>query len=142
MTDDYDRVAADAERDWYEDQRESVSGDDPLPGEPWTELGYAHRLVHVYGDRLRFVSQWHRWLAWDGVPWVHDDAQAARWQKVIARRLTKCALAVPEEAKRKNMLHATRRGESSAGVAAALKLASTEPGIALALPTSTPTRSW
>jgi hypothetical protein len=26
---------------------------DPLPREPWTELGYAHRLVHVYGDRLR-----------------------------------------------------------------------------------------
>jgi hypothetical protein len=26
---------------------------DPLPREPWTELGYAHRPVHVYGDRLR-----------------------------------------------------------------------------------------
>jgi putative DNA primase/helicase len=131
MSGDYDRQAADAEQAWYEDQRESMPEDDPLPGEPWTELGYAHRLVHVYGDRLRFVPEWHRWLAWDGVRWVHDDAQAARWQKVIARRLTNCALALPDEQKRKNMLHATRRGESSAGVAGALKLASTEKGIAI-----------
>jgi putative DNA primase/helicase len=127
----YDRDAAYDEERWHEGERALLVEDDPLPGEPWTELGYARRLIHAYGDRLRFVTEWHRWLAWDGVRWVHDDAQAARWQKVIARRLTNCALAVPDEAKRKNMLHATRRGESSAGVAGALKLASTEKGIAI-----------
>jgi hypothetical protein len=39
---------------------------DPMPDEPRTELGYAHRLIHVYGDRLRYVPVWRRWLVWDG----------------------------------------------------------------------------
>ena len=39
---------------------------DPLPDEPKTELGYARRLINVYGDRLRYVPAWRRWLVWDG----------------------------------------------------------------------------
>ncbi len=45
---------------------------DPLPDEPRTELGYAHRLIHVYGDQLRYVPPWRRWLVWDGTRWAHD----------------------------------------------------------------------
>ncbi len=45
---------------------------DPVPGEPTTELGYARRLVAVYGDRLRYVAAWRRWLVWDGQRWAHD----------------------------------------------------------------------
>lgn len=104
---------------------------DPMPHEPWTELGYAHRLVKVYGDRLRFVPAWGRWLAWDGVRWARDDGQAARWAKIIARRLTNSALEIPDGSERKALLHTARRGESAAGVAGALRLASTEPGIAI-----------
>ena len=47
---------------------------DPLPDEPKTELGYAKRLVHVFGNRLRRESwkqpklgdlyEW--WAAWSG----------------------------------------------------------------------------
>lgn len=40
-----------------------ISVNDPMPDEPRTELGYAHRLIHVYGDRLRYVPVWRRWLA-------------------------------------------------------------------------------
>ena len=67
---------------------------DPAPGEPLTELGYARRLIHVYGDRLRYVPAWRRWLVWDGKRWAHDaTGQAARWMKSIARRITADALA-------------------------------------------------
>jgi putative DNA primase/helicase len=105
---------------------------DPMPGEPRSELGYARRLVHIYGDRLRYVPAWRRWLVWDGHRWAHDSTgQAARWAKVIARRLTLDAMAIPDTAERRSALHAARRGESSAGVAGALTLASTEPGIAV-----------
>ena len=45
---------------------------DPLPDEPKTELGYARRLVHVYGAHLRYVAAWRRWLVWDGRRWAHD----------------------------------------------------------------------
>jgi putative DNA primase/helicase len=104
--------------------------DDPLPGEPKTELGYARRLVAAYGDRLRHVPAWKRWLVWDGKRWAHDSTgQAQRYMKITARRLTNEALTLDDERERKGALMAARRGESSAGVSGALTLAGTEHGI-------------
>ncbi len=104
---------------------------DPLPDEPKSELGYARRLVYVYGDRLRYVPAWRRWLVWDGKRWAHDaTGQAARWMKSIARRVTCDALAIEDDAKRQQAaVSLARRGESSAGVSGALTLAGTEPEI-------------
>jgi len=103
---------------------------DPMPGEPWTELGYARRLIRVYGDRLRYVPAWRRWLIWDGQRWAHDaTGQAQRWMKAIARRLTTDAIALEDEQKRRAAVSLARRGESSAGVKGALTLAGTENGI-------------
>lgn len=100
---------------------------DPLPDEPWSELGYAHRLVRVYGDRLRYVPAWRRWLVWDGKRWAHDTTgQAARWMKSISRRVTSVALAMEDEKARQQSVNLARRGESSAGVSGALTLAGTE----------------
>ena len=48
------------------DQPRAALAEDPLPEEPKTELGYARRLIEVYGSRLRFVVAWSRWLIWDG----------------------------------------------------------------------------
>lgn len=100
---------------------------DPLPDEPRTELGYAKRLVHVYGDRLRFVPEWKRWLVWTGQRWEHDiTGQSARWAKVIARWLTADALAIEDRKARENALIAAKKAETSASITAVLKLASTE----------------
>lgn len=102
--------------------------DDPMSGEPKTELGYAHRLVDVYGDRLRYVPQWRRWLVWDGRKWAHDaTGQAQRWMKSIARHMHAIAVAGGDKAE----LAIARRGESSHAIAGALTLASTEQGIAV-----------
>ena len=107
-----------------------LDSDDPLPGEPRTELGYARRLIHVYGTRLRYVPAWRRWLVWDGSRWAHDaTGQAQRWAKVIARRITTDAMAIQDEATRKAAVSLARRGESAHAVAGALTLAGTEPGI-------------
>lgn len=103
---------------------------DPLPAEPWTELGFARRLIAVYGDRLRYVPAWRRWLVWDGTRWAHDSTgQAPRWMKVIARVITTGAMAIQEPRERQAAVNLARRGESSAGVSGALTLASTEEGI-------------
>jgi putative DNA primase/helicase len=106
---------------------------DPLPREPWTELGYARRLIAAYGDRLRYVPAWRKWLVWDGHRWAIDDTgQAARWCKVIARTLTTEAMAVTDADKRQAKIRLARHGERSAGVSGALTLASTEAEIAVA----------
>ncbi len=71
---------------------------DPAPDEPKSELGYARRLIAVYGDRLRYVPAWRRWLVWDGKRWAHDSTgQAARWMKSIARLVTSDAFAEEDE---------------------------------------------
>lgn len=107
-----------------------ASGADPLPDEPKTELGYAKRLIEVFGDELRYVPAWRRWLIWDGTRWAYDGTgQAARWAKVIARRLTTEAMAEKNTRDREAAVKLARRGESSAGVTGALTLASTEDGI-------------
>lgn len=105
---------------------------DPLPAEPTTELGYARRLIAVYGDRLRYVPAWRRWLVWDGARWANDTTgQAARWMKLLARRLTDDALAVTDDKQRAAALATARRGESSHAIAGALTLASTEKELAV-----------
>ena len=114
----------------YDDDGNVIETGDPIPNEPKTELGYAHRLIAVYGDRLRYVPAWRRWLVWDGKRWAYDGTgQSARWMKSIARRVTADALALEDEKERKAALNIARRGESSAGVAGALTLAGTETGI-------------
>ncbi len=111
----------------YDGEGHVIGAADPLPDEPRTELGYARRLVHVYGDRLRFVPAWRRWLIWDGKRWAPDaTGQAARWAKSIARRVTADALAIEEDKERNAAVNLARRGESSAGVSGALTLAGTE----------------
>jgi putative DNA primase/helicase len=97
-----------------------------------TDLGYARRLVKVYGDRLRYVPAWRRWLLWDGTRWARDSTgQAARWAKAVARRLTAAATAIEDEDTRKAVLHAAKRAESAHAIAGALTLASTEPEVAV-----------
>lgn len=101
---------------------------DPLPDEPRTELGYAHRFVEVYGHRLRFVATWshgHQWLVWDGQRWANDTTgQAKRWMKIIARTVTNAALAIEDDTRRRQALKEAKRGESSSAVNGALTLAS------------------
>jgi len=100
---------------------------DPVPAEPWSELGYARRLISVYGGQLRYVAQWKRWLVWDGQRWAHDTTgQSARWMKAIARRVTSDAMTILDERDRKAAVNLARRGESAAGIAGALTLAGTE----------------
>ncbi len=102
---------------------------DPLPDEPRTELGYARRLIEVYGHELRYVVPWRRWLAWDGTRWKADeDGQAPRRAKIIARRVTMAAVEGLEDA---GSVRSARAMESARAVRAVLELAGTETEAAL-----------
>lgn len=110
----------------------SSNSADPMPGEPWSELGYARRLVHVYGDRLRYVPAWRRWLIWDGTRWAPDvDGQAQRWMKVTARQITTTAMAIADKDARISAVRLARQGERRSAVSGALELASTEEMVAV-----------
>lgn len=107
---------------------------DPLPGEPLTELGYAHRLLHVYGDHIRYVAAWRSWLVWDGSRWISDvTGQVQRWAKVIARNITTGAIAASQgDAKaRAEAERQARRAESASSIKGVLTLASTDELVAV-----------
>jgi len=104
-----------------------VPSTDPLPDEPRTELGYAHRFVDAYGDRVRFVATWsagHQWLVWDGRRWAGDTTgQAKRWMKAISRSVTAHCLTIEDDSERKEAIKEAKRGESNSAVNGALSLA-------------------
>jgi putative DNA primase/helicase len=97
---------------------------DPMPDEPLTELGYARRLISVYGGQIRYVPAWKRWLAWDGRRWENDDSgRAHRCAKLIARRLTTALVESDEESWK---IAKARTMESARSIKAVLELTSTE----------------
>lgn len=44
-----------------------------------TDVDNARRLIHRWGDNLRYVPERDEWMVWDGNAWSFDDAQARRW---------------------------------------------------------------
>lgn len=104
---------------------------DPMPGEPWTQLGYANRLVKVFGDDLRYVRAWQQWLYWDGRRWARDaTGHAQRRAKGIARLLTHVAAECPDAGQRKDLKAQARSGETNAFIGGMLTLAGTDEKIA------------
>ncbi|HEU5024143.1 MAG TPA: phage/plasmid primase, P4 family [Spirillospora sp.] len=105
---------------------------DPLPGEPYTEYGHARRLIAEYGEHLRYVPSWKKWLTWDGTRWKLDTIGAAhRRGKILARSALHWANAIVDEKAKEKAITAAKRLESSRGVGGILTLAGTEKGIAL-----------
>lgn len=108
----------------------ALPGVDPLPGEPWTELGYARRLVKVYGGSIRHVPAWNRWLVWDGRRWQVDPTNSVTLRAtLVARRQTERALALGDDGK--ELLRAARRLETAHSVAGILRLAAAQEGVAV-----------
>jgi putative DNA primase/helicase len=85
------------------------------------DLANARWLVHMHGDRMRYVMPWKKWLIWDGTRWAVDDTgQVWRYAKQVSDTL-------PSKHKGR-----TARAQTKVGIRDMLELAATEPGIAVA----------
>lgn len=59
-----------------------------------TDLRNAERLVELFGEDLRYVGAWSRWLVWDGRRWrIDEDGGVMRCTATTARRMVEEALA-------------------------------------------------
>ncbi len=95
-----------------------------------TELGNAKRLTEQHGDDIRYVTEFKKWLYWDGMRWCFDEDGHTY-------RLTKdTVLSIYEEATKENDMNRRRdisqhamKSESRYAIDAAVKLAETEAGI-------------
>lgn len=100
----------------------------------FTEKGNSERLVHLFGDRFRWVTTWKRWLVWDERRWsvigadvamkrfglrtiefMHVESTGADLEKEFAQKLAKWARSCEKRAMITNMV----------------ELANAQPGVAL-----------
>lgn len=85
------------------------------------DLANARWLVHMHGDRMRYVMAWKQWLCWDGQRWKADETgQAWRYAKAVADTLPKRSKNRPA------------RAQTRPGLEAMLKIAETEEEVAIA----------
>lgn len=99
--------------------REHMPAPPAEAGPVQSDLAYARTLCAMFGDELRYVVPWKKWLSWDGTRWAVDDTgHAWRCAKAVAD-----ATATPDGKPSKI--------ESWNAMKSMLALAGTEPGIAV-----------
>jgi putative DNA primase/helicase len=98
---------------------------------PLTELGNAQRLVAVHGRDLRH-ARGVGWLVWDGQRWQRSDIEVQARAKRTARSILVEEAAQIEDAEhRRRHTQWAHRSESAAGLSNMLKLAESEPEVAI-----------
>ncbi len=100
----------------------------------YTDSGNARRFLTALASHVSYVPRWHTWMVYDGGRWRldHGDTLVSHLAARIAVGLLDHTADVRhDEKKLKALLRNVRKAESAPGVAATLKLASTEPGVAI-----------
>lgn len=97
-----------------------------------TDRGNALRLVRQHGADFRHVHPWAKDLVWTGQRWqVDDTAQVERFAKGTVVRMYEEAAAAPDDSIRKALVSHALKSESAGSLAAMIRLARSESGIAV-----------
>lgn len=97
-----------------------------------TDLGNARRLVQLDGAGLRYVPQWGTWLVWDGQRWRRDvKGEVVERAKSVTTTLWREVAEESDGERRKNLAKWAAQSEAANRIDAMVKLARTEPGIAV-----------
>ena len=74
------------------------------PGDPGailntlTDIGNANRIALNYGDRIRYVAEWKKWIVWDKSRWQIDSTgKLTELAKSTARRIHEEAAMLPDK---------------------------------------------
>ena len=99
-----------------------------LPG--LTDLGNAKRLVQRFGQEIKYVPSWSKWLSYNGKRWELDETGRIMRlaEEAVADIFGEAASENDAERSRKLYKHAVK-SESSRSLHAMVSLASSEPGM-------------
>ena len=104
-----------------------------------SDLGNARLLVKLHGDKIRHCHPWGKWLVWDGQRWKIDECGAIdRLAKDVADRRWREAL---EDVGDEDAMLFAVKSASAERISAMVKLARTEPGIAV-MPGELDNNAW
>ncbi|HEX3998962.1 MAG TPA: phage/plasmid primase, P4 family [Pirellulales bacterium] len=100
-----------------------------------TDLSNGRRFIRMFGEDVRYVAAWRKWLVFDGKRWAIDEGTRiealakqcadAIW-KVAAAELEQCDYGMQEA-----ILRFAKYSASNRGILAMLLMARSEPGIAV-----------
>jgi putative DNA primase/helicase len=95
-----------------------------------TDLGNAERLVHHFGDRIRYCHAWKKWLIWDGVRWVVDQrGQIQQLAKKVVRKIYRETESATYPENRQAIAKHALASESDQRISAMIALAQSEVSI-------------
>ncbi len=95
-----------------------------------TDIGNAQRMVHLFGEELRYCMLWKRWLVWDGKRWRVDDTAAVwRFAKKTVAGIYGEAKQASDENKRIELAKWAMQSERLNHIEAMIKLAATDENI-------------
>ena len=90
----------------------------------YTDQGNAERLVHAYGDRLRYCFDWGTWLIWSGVRWEPDRrALVRKMAGDVIRKLYATASELDDKSDRKALVQHASSSEGVGKLRAMIELA-------------------
>ncbi|MCC6976273.1 MAG: bifunctional DNA primase/polymerase [Anaerolineae bacterium] len=107
-----------------------------------TDVGNAHRLVGRWGDRIRYVALWKKWLVWDGTRWAQDDTHAImRAAKDTVQGMYREASELVSDRQRQAYIKWALNSESRGRLENMIALAQSEKRVAIR-PEKLDTRDW
>ncbi len=103
----------------------------PNPKNP-TDTGNAKRLVNLFGDDIRYVYEFKKWIHWDGNRWLFDeDGHIFRLAKKTARSIATEAANESNDNSRSKLLKHAISSEHQQRLLAMVDVAKSEPNITI-----------
>jgi putative DNA primase/helicase len=97
-----------------------------------TELGNAKRLVEMYGDDIRYVVEYKKWIYWDGCMWKEDmDGYIERLAKDTVLSIYEEAFSEADMNRRRDISSHAMKSESKYVIDAMIKLTKSEKSISI-----------
>lgn len=98
-----------------------------IPDFNCTDLGNAERLVHYFGDKIRYCHAWNSWFIWDGTRWLSDETDNIKeLAKGTVRRIYDEARHHEDDSKRQTLARHAVSSESSRRISAMIALAQSD----------------
>lgn len=97
---------------------------------PNTDTGNGERLIHRFGDQIRFCPEMRKWLIWDRKRWLPDNfGKVRRLAKITVRVFYAQAATLDDKAERTGAEKFARHSENAASLRAVLECAQCEEAI-------------
>ena len=97
-----------------------------------TDLGNANRMIYLHGEELRFVTEWNRWLIWDGNRWAPDRTESIEIKgRDTLKAMYEAGIQILEDDDRSKYMSYVASVEDRSRILAMIRLSSSDAAVAI-----------